>query len=209
MLGNTLLSLFRPKDLEHIPERKYRQLIFQALVRRGDAAWAVPAVVGIVAAMAWIAAGAAVAALVTRGGGGVNWMRVGAVNVMIGGLVAFTVGSVVRWRMVTASIRRLINKAVCPYCEFSLMGLQAEYGGVVCPECGERVMLGELGLSPEDLHEAPNTPYAGAGRLGSYSGQVPEEKRIRALKRGEVGGAGSGAGGGGGGGRQGGRQTGA
>lgn len=192
-LVNTLLSLFRPAELEHIPEREYARLIERATVRRGDAAWVLPLIAGLVCAAAWLAIGYSAAAFLSgRGGGrggaiGVNWARIGVVNVLIALVVVTTVGAMVRWRLVTNSIKRLVNKAACPYCEFSLMGLEVEMGGVVCPECGERTVLSEIGLTKEDLVVLATQPFDGAGKLGSYSGVVPEagEKKIHVDRKGE------------------------
>lgn len=198
-LVNTLLSLFRPAELEHISDREYARLIERATVRRGDAAWVLPLIAGLVCAAVWLAIGYSAAAFLSgrggggRGGGGmgggvgVNWARIGVVNLLIALVVVTTVGSVVRWKLITNSIKRLVNKAACPYCDFSLMGLEVEMGGVVCPECGERTVLSEIGLTKEDLMVLATQPFDGAGKLGSYSGVVPEagEKKIRVDRKGE------------------------
>jgi hypothetical protein len=187
MPGHSMLSLFRPGDLEHIPERRYRQLIDRALLKRGDAAWLIPLVVGALASAVWLAVGYGFAVAMS-GTAAPNWARIGFVNVTIAGMVTLVVGSIVRWKMVTSSIRRLMNRAACPYCEFSLVGLQVENGGVVCPECGERLLLHELGLSKDDL--LPDTismlPFDGAGKLGSFSGTLTESTKIRPDKSGNV-----------------------
>lgn len=185
---HSLLSLFRPPDLEHIPERRYQQLIQRALLKRGDAAWVIPLVVGLVGALAWIALGYALAIVLSRSGATPNWARIGFVNILIACIVTSTVAAVVRWKLITNSIRRLMNRAGCPYCEFSLVGLSIENGGVVCPECGERLLLSELGLSREDL--LPDTvatlPFDGAGKLGSFAGTLPESTKIKPDKAGSV-----------------------
>lgn len=187
-LSDLLLSLFRPADLEHVPESRYRQLIARALLKRGDAAWLIPLVLGLIAACIWLVAGYALVIALSSSSVVPNWSRIGFVNVTIAAILTIAVGAVIRWKMVTTSIRRLLNKAACPYCEFSLVGLEVEFGGVVCPECGERLLLSELGLTKDDLipTSVSMTPFDGAGKLGSYSGQLGESKKIRPNKAGSV-----------------------
>ncbi|MCH7791072.1 MAG: hypothetical protein IID31_02180 [Planctomycetes bacterium] len=55
-------------------------------------------------------------------------------------------------------IRKVLNRAVCPSCEYSLLGLRVENDGVVCPECGASLSLTTMGLTPEDLIAEVATP---------------------------------------------------
>lgn len=180
---NSLFSMFRPKEFEHISNREYLKLLDRATLRRGDAAWLIPAACGIVGIAGWLVVSYLIGKLVSRPGTQVFSSNVSMANAIMSVLIFLPVYAVVRWRMLTSSVRRLLNRAACPYCEFSLMGLEVQMGGVVCPECGERTILSELGLTKEDLipHTIAMTPFDGAGRLGSYAGAAPprEAKRIR------------------------------
>ena len=75
-------------------------------------------------------------------------------------------------------------RALCPFCEFSLVGLMPSQGRVRCPECGEVVVLAEHRIHEDDL--IPDTPEGrkamqakwrqfGADRYGSLSGGKPEQ----------------------------------
>lgn len=57
----------------------------------------------------------------------------------------------VRDRWLRWALRKHINKAHCPACGYVLLGLRVEDGAVVCPECGGRLVLADLGLTPESL----------------------------------------------------------
>ena len=97
----------------------------------------------------------------------------GLANIFVAALIAGAVGTAVRWMLLVRSIRRIINKAACPFCEFSLVGLRVEHGWVRCPECGQRVYLHEHRLTPDDLvpeHERNRPlPGIGAGDMGGYA----------------------------------------
>jgi DNA-directed RNA polymerase subunit RPC12/RpoP len=58
---------------------------------------------------------------------------------------------IVRDRWLRWALRRHIKSAKCPGCGYLLLGLQVQDGAVVCPECGDRLMLTDLGLTPESL----------------------------------------------------------
>lgn len=52
-------------------------------------------------------------------------------------------------------LRRLLRwelqGARCPNCGYSMLGLRAIDGKIVCPECGEVRDFGAMGLTPQDL----------------------------------------------------------
>ncbi len=76
-----------------------------------------------------------------------------------------------RWTMIVRSIHNILNKAGCPFCDFSLVGLKIEMGKVRCPECGGDVYLHEHRLNPDDLipDSHRNAPIPGAGPRGAYT----------------------------------------
>lgn len=176
--------LFRPPDLEHIPDRRYRDLIERAICKRRDAVWLIPLSVFLAVIFALSILNYALITLVAPTGAKVNWSKVWFAYILIASPIAFGAASLVRWRMITASIRRLVDKASCPYCEFSLKGLVVEKDTVTCPECGQRVVLHENNLTPEDLLIASNTPFDAAGKLGAYTGAIPQNTSIRPDKHG-------------------------
>ncbi len=55
-----------------------------------------------------------------------------------------------RDRWLRWAIARHINHARC-FCGYSLLGLTIEDGAVQCPECGERIVLADRGLTPDML----------------------------------------------------------
>lgn len=91
-------------------------------------------------------------------------------------IVAFIL---IQREMLVRTMRKIIARALCPFCEFSLVGLIARSGRVCCPECGEEVVLSEHRISEDDL--IPNTPEGlramrekwrtmGADAMGAYTG---------------------------------------
>lgn len=48
-------------------------------------------------------------------------------------------------------VRKQLNRCTCPGCGYSLLGLIPSQGHAVCPECGTRHSLMELGLSTSDI----------------------------------------------------------
>lgn len=172
-------------EMSSRPPHEQRKLVSQASRRRGDAIWVVP--------MLWALGVAAVWAGVSFGIVRLK-MSIDASKSVLGrvdppadlirllgfaGLLLFVATCIVARRsMVIRSLRFLINKAGCPYCQFSLVGLTPEkLGGtgskpvVRCPECGELVSIFDHGIMPDDLltdHDR-RRPFPGAGPAGAYN----------------------------------------
>ncbi len=182
-----LSSIFQIPELSSYSDDEYDKLVRQAKLRRGDAIWVIPGLAGALAGIAWISVGiavmvaikasnAAAAAAVSAAGGipaaspSLREWAVG--NLLVGVLIAVAAAVAVRWYLLVRSIKRLINRAGCPFCEFSLVGLRVEHGWVRCPECGQRVYLHEHRLSEEDIltDEQKRAPIKGlgAGPMGAY-----------------------------------------
>lgn len=71
--------------------------------------------------------------------------------------------------LVVRTIKRLLNRTGCPFCEFNLIGLQPLGTYITCPECGERFDLLQHGMKPDDLISAgQGRKFEGAGRFGAY-----------------------------------------
>jgi hypothetical protein len=171
-----LSAIFNVPELEKYSDDEYDKLMRKARLRRGDALWVIPAAVGIAGALVWVGVGV----LLTFGMKAINGIGLSgapmarwiALNVFVGLLVAFAIGAATHWWLLVRSIRRLINKAGCPYCEFSMVGLRVQKGWVQCPECGQRVYIFDMNLREEDLMTdaerfAP-PPEVGAGEMGAY-----------------------------------------
>lgn len=109
-------------------------------------------------------------------------------NLLVGVLISVAVAVAVRWYLLVRSIKRLINRAGCPFCEFSLVGLRIEHGWVRCPECGQRVYLHEHRLSEEDIltDEERRKPIKGLEARGRW-GRMCQKVRRRWGGRGESG----------------------
>ncbi len=64
----------------------------------------------------------------------------------------------VRDRWLNRCIRKQISGIKCGACGYSLMGLSliedADMPVVICPECGHRIVLGDVGLTPADIDPA-------------------------------------------------------
>lgn len=166
-------------EVEKYSDEQYERLIIQARIRRGDAIWVLPLAAGIVAAGAWTGASALMAMVLSKSFspaalashiGNFRWIGLNAA-VMITLFLAAAVG--LRWLMIVRSIRNILNRAGCPFCDFSLVGLKVEHGRVKCPECGSDVFLHEHRLNADDLipESQRHAPLPGAGPLGAY--QVP------------------------------------
>lgn len=100
--------------------------------------------------------------------------------VMLSAMVVVFV--VVRRIMLLRTMARILNRAVCPFCDFSLVGLIPTSGRVTCPECGQAIVLAEHRLTEDDL--IPDTPEGlramrermkkqGADRYGSLASMPP------------------------------------
>jgi hypothetical protein len=195
MLMAMLYNLFRPRDLEHLTDAEFERYCMRADTRRGDLIWLVPYSIGFGVAICFVAIGLGLAWLLAKGAP-VNWLRIGVLNILLGIMLTLIVGSVIRYRLTLKTVRQLLNKAACPFCEFSLFGLRCESSRelgiagsdhVTCPECGERFSLSDHGLSATDLINpfAPPPPVASAGPLGAYlPAKAGDTKRIRIMRSG-------------------------
>lgn len=111
-------------------------------------------------------------------------------KVLMTGVFAVVIATVIvafiliQREMLVRTMRKIIARALCPFCEFSLVGLIARSGRVCCPECGEEVVLSEHRISEDDL--IPNTPEGlramrekwrtmGADSMGVYTGGKGEQ----------------------------------
>jgi hypothetical protein len=179
MLG--LLSNLFP-DLSKYSDEEYEKLVWQAKVRRGDAIWVVPLGVGLLAGGLWILAAVIMQLGIQRMGPTVGpppMLGWGVINGIVALSIAVAAAGTTRWVLIVRSIRRLVNKAGCPYCEFSLVGLRVQSGWVRCPECGQRVALHEHRLTEDDLIPEGGwyRPIDGAGPRGAY--QPPGVPEVR------------------------------
>lgn len=174
-LGN----LFHPSELEKVSEEEYQRLVWQARYRRGDAIWVMPLGAGLAAAGVWIG----FAWLLTWGfrvlaGGQMisaglkQWWGV---NIIVACLFFVAAAMLTRWSMILTSIRIMLNRAACPFCDFSLVGLPIANGAVKCPECGETVFLHEHRIHEADIEL--HRPVPGAGERGAYREAPQREKR--------------------------------
>jgi hypothetical protein len=178
-------------------------LALQARVRRGDAAWVVPLGLALTLGLVVGAFGYMTSLLVIMSAGGGKTPVAGAVGgpvgmppgtvpnvgpltkVLMTGVLAGVIGTVIlafiliQREMLVRTMRKIIARALCPYCEFSLVGLAARRGELRCPECGNRVVLAEHRISEDDL--IPDTAEGlramrerwrsmGADPLGAYTG---------------------------------------
>lgn len=86
------------------------------------------------------------------------------------GLIVFLATFVTTRRvLVVRTIKRLLNRTGCPFCEFNLIGLRPLGTYITCPECGERFDLLQHGMKPDDLIVAGRgREFEGAGRFGAY-----------------------------------------
>ncbi|MDX2147769.1 MAG: hypothetical protein SFZ23_09635 [Planctomycetota bacterium] len=70
-------------------------------------------------------------------------------------MLAFLAGAFVRDRQLIRAIRERLLHCNCPQCRQSLLGLPVVHGAtepaVRCPECGNLLVLAQLGLSREDI----------------------------------------------------------
>lgn len=206
-------------SLEKLSDAERRRLVWQAVIKRGDAIWVVPLGVAVAATGVWLLAGwrlmlivstaigeapapapvsPTAAAAAAFGGPPVApagpTLSPALRTILLGlGLIVFIFAWLIARRiMILRTVRRLMNRVSCPACEFCLVGLKSTGAYVTCPECGERINLYEHGLTPDDLltESDRKKPLPGAGPYGAY--KVPTRK----VAAGEAGGSG-GAGGGG------------
>jgi hypothetical protein len=183
-LGSSMFS-----DLRKYTEEEYEKLVWQAKARRGDALWVISGLVGLLAAAAWIGAAVLMQVGINKMGPTVmtpSSIKLGLINAIVAMCVAVAAGMAVRWIMIVRSIRLIVNKAGCPYCEFSLVGLRVQNGWVRCPECGQRIYLHEHKLTEDDLIPEGGwyRPIEGAGPRGAYVEPGKPETRAKAPPRG-------------------------
>ncbi|GEM_PF-1340960 len=183
-----------------------RRLLWQATNRRGDAIWVVPMLVAAGVAVVWAGMGFGavrmiVAYQVARSPTGRADLPMNIIRLLAGaGVLLFIATWVLMYRMmVMRSLMFLLNRAGCPYCHFSLVGLKPEsLGGVGakpmirCPECGEMVSLFDHGILPDDLltDRQRSTPLPGAGPMGAYN---TDDEVYRKRRRGRQRAGGKGA----------------
>lgn len=181
-------------ELQGRSPEEQRRLILQASFRRGDAAWFLPFVGGLLGALVWGGLGGYIAYLMIKANPAASGkvdprvVRSAVALVAGGALVVWMVtGLLVRRALIVRSIRNMVNRVACPYCRFSLVGLQVEGVSLAspqvrCPECGGLVDLFENGLVPADLltEEQRRRPLPGAGQFGAYKPPPVKEKRAGA-----------------------------
>ena len=159
-------------EFDGYTDEQCRKLVLQARLRRGDAAWVMPLLAALGLMIAWTVVGGGVLVLAAHAAGRSlptpsSFMTPILVFQVPGFIVAYVW---VRRVMLVRSIRRMVNRAVCPFCEFSLRGLPVKVNAVVCPECGQRVQLSAHGIRKEDLDlDAPDlfAPLPPPGRTPS------------------------------------------
>ena len=164
-------------ELEGFEDFEIEHLVEQARGRREDALWVLP--LATIAAM-WLfvmmpvillartflqprPVAAVQGAAAATGGGGASVTKTLEYGPFIAfGVIAITVilllaATVFVWiwqrrLLIVRSIRRITNKASCPFCDFNLRGLPVTDNRLVrCPECGESIILEDLGLTKRDL----------------------------------------------------------
>ncbi len=149
-------------EFDGYSDEQCRKLVLQARLRRGDAAWVIPLLAAIGLMGAWtIFGGGLLVLLAAMAGRSLPSPFVLVTPILLFEVPGFIVGYVwIRRIMLVRSIRRLIHRAVCPFCEFSLRGLPVKINTVICPECGQRVKLTAHGIRREDLDVDAPDPFA-------------------------------------------------
>lgn len=148
-------------ELNDYSDEACERMIWAARARRADAMWVVPlaAIIGVnlvVAALTIVTARVMLraAAQRTASGGAALPISIPAVWMLSLGVmvvVGLWIWVAVRRVLIIRSVLNHLEKARCPYCLFSLTGLLLDLGSVVCPECGQRIVLADEGWTPEDL----------------------------------------------------------
>ena len=172
-------DIFHPPELEKLSEEEYERLVWQARYRRGDAIWVIPLGMGLLAAGGWLAFAWMLTVSFRAFAGGqlisAGLDRWWGVNIIVACLFFVAGVMLTRWTMIVRSIRIMLNRAACPFCDFSLVGLIVVEGAVKCPECGQRVVLHEHRIHEEDI-TIPR-PFDAAGERGAYREAGKREKR--------------------------------
>lgn len=148
-------------EFDGYSDEQCRKLVLQARLRRGDAAWVLPLVAAIGLVAAWTILGAGLLLMLASLSGRPLPSPVTFVTpILLFEIPGFIVAYVwVRRLLLVRSIRRIVNRAVCPFCEFSLVGLPVKLAAVTCPECGQKVRLYTHGIRPEDLEVNAPDPF--------------------------------------------------
>lgn len=177
-------------ELDGYSDEECQRMVWQAIARREDAIWIIPLAGAVVA---FLIAGSMAGTLLSVLGsiavsGGFSAMASSLGSVVVISLIPAVIAWVfTRRTLIIRSIRNNMNRAKCPYCWFSLVGLTAREGEVRCPECGETSSLIELRLTPDDLidprHPPPAPPPISALRKDAKGGPITV---ISGPDRGEV-----------------------
>lgn len=72
-------------------------------------------------------------------------------ELLSGVMCALLLGLVTRDLFLRSIVRKQLNRGICQSCEYQLLGLPVKAGAVTCPECGKRIQLASIGLTPEDI----------------------------------------------------------
>lgn len=132
------------REFDSYTDEECERMVWEARARRADAMWVIP-----LAVMAPIFLMVIALALVL--GRRVGWDAGLGAGLILMALTGGTVWIWVRRALILRSMLLHLTKAKCPYCLFDLRGLVAEAGRVVCPECGQRIVLADEGLTAMDL----------------------------------------------------------
>jgi len=155
----------RQPGLTNLTEIEVEHLVELAKARREDALWVIPllwtvvlwaCVMGPLILLLQIMRRASASSPLNGGyGWSVSPLLASFIIALaaVGLLVASTVVWVwIRRALIMRSIRLLLSKSACPYCDFDLRGLRVADNAVVrCPECGEVILLKEHGMTRRDL----------------------------------------------------------
>jgi ribosomal protein S27AE len=117
-------------------------------------------VIGLVIAVASFTAASYTQMRLQNSGWGRSWNAASLIPPMLS-LCGTLIGGVcaLAWfdRWLRRKIRLRLKDAACGKCGYSLLGLHAHNGEIVCPECGDRMVLAAHGLTPDDLLQ-PHAP---------------------------------------------------
>jgi DNA-directed RNA polymerase subunit RPC12/RpoP len=157
-------------ELGEYSDEECEQMMLEARARRADAMWFVPLVLIVAMVVVVAVTGAVTAWLVHRarvnaGSTLAFWSDpdvrvIFSWAVVVVGPPAVAIWFFTRRELIMRSVLNHLTRASCPYCRFSLAGLPIEKGAVRCPECGQRIVLAEEGIKPDDLLPRRETPTA-------------------------------------------------
>ncbi len=162
-------------EFDGYSDEECRKLVLQARLRRGDAAWVIPLLAAMAMMGAWTVFGGGLLVLAaSMSGRPLPPLASFLVPILLFEVPGFIVAYVwIRRLMLVRSIRRLIHRAVCPFCEFSLVGLPVKVAAVICPECGQKVRLYTHGIRPEDLEVNGPDAFKVPPPVSAYRGEKP------------------------------------